>query len=196
MPPSGPMDALAFRLANRLVGNAEGAAALEMTVAGPTLRFNCDSVIALAGADMGAELDGVAARQLGGACGEGRLDAEARRDQGHRLPRLSRGARRLRRAGLSRQQVHLHPRPVRRPCRAHAAGRRCAASSPDRRTSDKHRATALPAAADSRLRPTPGKSACSTARTARRISSPTPTSRRSSPPTGKCITTPAAPASG
>ena len=59
VPPSGPMDALALRLANRLAGNAEGAAALELTVAGPTLRFNCDSVIALAGADMGAELDGM-----------------------------------------------------------------------------------------------------------------------------------------
>jgi len=58
VPPSGPMDALAFRLANRLAGNEEGMAGLEMTVAGPTLRFNCDSVIALAGADMGAELDG------------------------------------------------------------------------------------------------------------------------------------------
>ncbi|MHB1077456.1 urea carboxylase [Thiobacillus sp.] len=58
VPPSGPMDALALRLANRLAGNAEGVAALELTVAGPTLRFNCDAVIALAGADMGAELDG------------------------------------------------------------------------------------------------------------------------------------------
>ncbi len=60
VPPSGPMDHLAFRLANRLAGNAEGVAALELTVAGPTLRFNTDAVIALAGADMGAELDGVA----------------------------------------------------------------------------------------------------------------------------------------
>lgn len=58
VPPSGPMDALALRLANRLASNAEGEAALELTVAGPTLRFNCDSVIALAGADMAAELDG------------------------------------------------------------------------------------------------------------------------------------------
>lgn len=60
VPPSGPMDALALRLANKLAGNEEGAAALELTVAGPTLRFNCDALIALAGADMGAELDGVA----------------------------------------------------------------------------------------------------------------------------------------
>ncbi len=58
VPPSGPMDALALRLANKLAGNEEGAAALELTVAGPTLHFNCDAVIALAGADMGAELDG------------------------------------------------------------------------------------------------------------------------------------------
>jgi urea carboxylase len=60
VPPSGPMDHLAFRLANRLAGNAEGTAGLELTVAGPTLRFNTDAVIALAGADMGAEMDGVA----------------------------------------------------------------------------------------------------------------------------------------
>lgn len=58
VPPSGPMDHLAFRLANRAVGNAEGMAALEMTVTGPTLRFNTDSVIALAGAHMPALLDG------------------------------------------------------------------------------------------------------------------------------------------
>jgi urea carboxylase len=58
VPPSGPMDALSFRLANRLVGNADGAAALELTAAGPSLRFNCEAIIALAGAHMPAELDG------------------------------------------------------------------------------------------------------------------------------------------
>ena len=60
VPPSGPMDALALRLANRMVGNDEGAAALEMTVAGATLRFDADAVVALAGASMEATLDGVA----------------------------------------------------------------------------------------------------------------------------------------
>lgn len=60
VPPSGPMDHLAFRLANRLVGNSESCAALELTVTGPTLRFNCDTVICLTGAPMRAELDGVA----------------------------------------------------------------------------------------------------------------------------------------
>jgi urea carboxylase len=58
VPPSGPMDALSMRLANRLAGNAEGAAALELTAVGPTLRFNCECVIALAGAAMTATLDG------------------------------------------------------------------------------------------------------------------------------------------
>ncbi|MCW7536758.1 urea carboxylase [Aquabacterium sp. A7-Y] len=58
VPPSGPMDDLAFRLANRLVGNAATAAALECTLAGPTLRFHHDAVIALCGAAMAATLDG------------------------------------------------------------------------------------------------------------------------------------------
>jgi urea carboxylase len=59
VPPSGPMDAMAFRTANRLVGNEEGAAALEIAVTGPTLRFRSDAVIALSGADFHASLDGV-----------------------------------------------------------------------------------------------------------------------------------------
>jgi urea carboxylase len=58
VPPSGPMDHLAFRFANRLVGNAEGEAGLEFTVTGATLRFNCDTTIALTGARMKATLDG------------------------------------------------------------------------------------------------------------------------------------------
>jgi urea carboxylase len=58
VPPSGPMDELAFRLANRLLGNPEPAAALEFTVTGPTLKFGCDALIALSGAVMRAELDG------------------------------------------------------------------------------------------------------------------------------------------
>jgi urea carboxylase len=58
VPPSGPMDTLAFRFANRLVGNAESAAGLEITLTGPTLRFACDTTIALTGAALGARLDG------------------------------------------------------------------------------------------------------------------------------------------
>ena len=58
VPPSGPMDMLAFRLGNRLLGNAEAAAGLELTVNGPSLKFNTEAVIALTGAAMTARLDG------------------------------------------------------------------------------------------------------------------------------------------
>ena len=58
VPPSGPMDSLAFRLANRLAGNTEDKAGLEITLAGPTLRFNCDSIVAVCGAPMDVRLDG------------------------------------------------------------------------------------------------------------------------------------------
>jgi urea carboxylase len=61
VPPSGPMDALAFRLANRIVGNADGAAALEMAVHGPTLRFALDSLVCVAGAPSQLEIDGAPA---------------------------------------------------------------------------------------------------------------------------------------
>ena len=58
VPPSGPMDHWAFRIANRIVGNDVAAAALEATVLGPTLRFHCDAVLALTGAPTPATLDG------------------------------------------------------------------------------------------------------------------------------------------
>ena len=57
-PPSGPIDHWSFRLANVLVGNAPGAAALECAFIGPVLRFKRDTVLALTGADMRATLDG------------------------------------------------------------------------------------------------------------------------------------------
>ncbi|MDQ1850606.1 biotin-dependent carboxyltransferase family protein [Gemmobacter fulvus] len=56
-PPSGPVDSWSFRMANLLVGNAAGDAGLEAQFMGPTLRFDRDAVIALAGADMKATLD-------------------------------------------------------------------------------------------------------------------------------------------
>lgn len=58
VPPSGPMDHLAFRLANCIVGNPETTAGLEFTVVGPTLRFNADTIICLTGAKMDTELNG------------------------------------------------------------------------------------------------------------------------------------------
>jgi antagonist of KipI len=51
VPVAGPMDAYSHRLANQLVGNAEGAAALEITLIGPELQATGDLFCAIAGAD-------------------------------------------------------------------------------------------------------------------------------------------------
>jgi len=59
VPPSGPMDDWAFRLANRIVGNHPSAAGLECTVIGPSLKFHSPAIIALTGAPADATLDGV-----------------------------------------------------------------------------------------------------------------------------------------
>ena len=53
---SGAADALALRSANLLVGNAENAATLEMTLAGAEMQFDSATVIALTGSDFGAGL--------------------------------------------------------------------------------------------------------------------------------------------
>ena len=57
-PPSGPMDSWSFRLANVLVDNEPGAAALECQFMGPTLKFNNDRIIAITGADMSPKING------------------------------------------------------------------------------------------------------------------------------------------
>ncbi|QKE62570.1 urea carboxylase [Aquipseudomonas campi] len=59
VPPSGPMDDRALRLGNRLLGNEEGAAGLEITMSGPLLRFNTDAVVAVTGAAIPVTLNGV-----------------------------------------------------------------------------------------------------------------------------------------
>lgn len=59
VPPSGPMDHLAFRIGNKLAGNFEGVAGLEITLIGPKLKFNADTVIAITGAPIETTLDGV-----------------------------------------------------------------------------------------------------------------------------------------
>ncbi len=53
---SGAADPLALRAGNLLVGNAENAAALEMTLAGGAFEFENAAVIALTGSDFGAGL--------------------------------------------------------------------------------------------------------------------------------------------
>jgi len=57
VPPSGPFDQYSFSLANRLLENSVSAAGLEITLNGPTLRFNNKTQIVLSGAVMEAHLD-------------------------------------------------------------------------------------------------------------------------------------------
>ncbi len=57
--PSGAMDSFALIVANRLVGNQDHAAGLEMTAQGPELLFESDALIALTGADLSAAVDQV-----------------------------------------------------------------------------------------------------------------------------------------
>ncbi|MGH9529228.1 MAG: hypothetical protein ACRD2S_04835, partial [Terriglobales bacterium] len=56
--PSGAADAISLRIGNRLVGNAEGAAGLEMTLLGGSFLFPQGAIVALTGSDFGATLDG------------------------------------------------------------------------------------------------------------------------------------------
>src|SRR5438067_4943502 len=54
--PGGAMDPLALTLANALVSNDHGAAALELTVLGPDLLFERDTLVALVGAEFEADM--------------------------------------------------------------------------------------------------------------------------------------------
>ncbi|KAL4913518.1 allophanate hydrolase subunit 2-domain-containing protein [Aspergillus aurantiobrunneus] len=56
---SGPMDSVAFRIANALVGNPVGLEGLEVTLSGPELRFLGPALISLCGAPIDAKLDDV-----------------------------------------------------------------------------------------------------------------------------------------
>ncbi|MAP26503.1 MULTISPECIES: urea carboxylase [unclassified Methylophaga] len=58
IPPSGPYDNWSFRLGNRLLGNTEDCAGLEITLSGPELVFNCSSQIIITGATIEAKLNG------------------------------------------------------------------------------------------------------------------------------------------
>ena len=57
VPVSGAMDRFALRTANALVGNDIGAAALEMTVIGPSVTFQVDTWAAVTGGDLSPRLD-------------------------------------------------------------------------------------------------------------------------------------------
>jgi biotin-dependent carboxylase-like uncharacterized protein len=79
--PSGAMDPWSHRLANLLLGNAGGAAALEITGPGVEIAFLAPCAFALAGADLGATLDGrplPAITRAAGAAGARLLFSERR----------------------------------------------------------------------------------------------------------------------
>lgn len=56
---SGAMDPFALQVANLLAGNSRKEAALEITLKGPRLRLLNDCLLALAGGDLGCQLDGI-----------------------------------------------------------------------------------------------------------------------------------------
>ena len=56
MPVAGAVDPFALRVGNVLAGNEEGAAGLEITLAGPRLQFLADAVIAITGGDLAPRL--------------------------------------------------------------------------------------------------------------------------------------------
>jgi urea carboxylase len=58
VPPSGPFDRYSFALGNRLLGNAEGMPGLEITLNGPSLKFNTDTQFVITGARIEAMLEG------------------------------------------------------------------------------------------------------------------------------------------
>jgi biotin-dependent carboxylase-like uncharacterized protein len=61
VPAGGAFDPWSARVANRLVGNADGEALLEITLTGPALRFSEPAVVAWAGDPFECELEGRAA---------------------------------------------------------------------------------------------------------------------------------------
>lgn len=58
IPMGGAMDRMALRAANLLVGNDEGAAALEAVFVGPELEFTADGTIAVTGGEIPVKIDG------------------------------------------------------------------------------------------------------------------------------------------
>jgi antagonist of KipI len=63
IPPSGPIDVRALVVANRLVGNADGAAGLECTLVGPRFTVEAACAIAVAGAEAPITINGNAAER-------------------------------------------------------------------------------------------------------------------------------------
>lgn len=59
IPIGGAMDRFSLRVANMLVGNPDGAACLEVVFLGPKIEFTKDAVVAVTGAELPVQVDGV-----------------------------------------------------------------------------------------------------------------------------------------
>jgi len=59
VPFSGAMDAYASKIANVILGNDENCAVMEITMLGPKLAFDCDTVISVTGANLSPSINGV-----------------------------------------------------------------------------------------------------------------------------------------
>ena len=57
VPPSGPFDFYSFNLANRLLNNTQDAAGLEITIAGPSLKFYTNTQVVICGAEIAISLN-------------------------------------------------------------------------------------------------------------------------------------------
>ena len=126
VPPSGPMDALSFRLANQALDSPANVAALEITVSGPTLEFNVDATIlphrrAMPPTSTADRYHtGRSTVRRGETLRMGTLKVRA-------TAPLSGGARRFDDAALLGQPFDLHVGKVRRPRRPCVDGGRCLA---------------------------------------------------------------------
>ena len=68
VPVAGAVDPFALRVANVLAGNEEGAAGLEITLAGPSLHFLAGAVIAITGGDLDPRSGRRAGSHVAGRC--------------------------------------------------------------------------------------------------------------------------------
>ena len=194
VPPSGPMDDLSFRLGNRLVGKPGGRAGLECTVPGR----RCGSTDPRSRCRR-APTWGDARRRAGRALGAGRRRRRATLRLGPVARAGCRGPTSRCAAASTCPSTSAAARPSRSAGSAATAAGRCApatcCASATRGRLGRRAPRAHALAAGSPRSPSTGRSACSTARTARPTSSPAGHRRASSPPTWRSTTTPAAPAS-
>ena len=98
IPLSGALDQYALRAANLLVGNEEGAAALEATLLAPELVFRSPAIVAVTGAEAAPKLNGEARPRNEFFAVKARRPAQLRLHENRRA-RLYRGCGRNRRSG-------------------------------------------------------------------------------------------------